>query len=46
MGMGDVWLAGIAGAAVGLPALLILFTLSFSIGSVIGITLLWLGKRG
>jgi leader peptidase (prepilin peptidase)/N-methyltransferase len=46
MGMGDVWLAGIAGAAVGLPALLILFTLSFSIGSVIGITLLWLRKRG
>ncbi|QQR78201.1 MAG: prepilin peptidase [Candidatus Moraniibacteriota bacterium] len=46
MGMGDVWLAGIAGAAIGLPALLILFTLSFSIGSVIGITLLWLGKRG
>ncbi len=46
MGMGDVWLAGIAGAAVGLPTLLILFTLSFGIGAVIGVALLGLKKRG
>lgn len=46
MGMGDVWLAGIAGAAVGFPALLLLFTLSFSIGASVGSALMLMGKRG
>lgn len=46
MGMGDVWLAGIAGAAVGFSALLLLLTLSFFIGAVAGSVLLFLGKRG
>ncbi|MFA9262746.1 MAG: A24 family peptidase [Undibacterium sp.] len=46
MGMGDVWLAGIAGAAVGLPALLLLFTLSFFTGAVVGGALLLFGKKG
>lgn len=46
MGMGDVWLAGIAGAAVGLPALLLLFTLSFFFGAVVGGGLLLLKKKG
>ncbi len=46
MGMGDVWLAGIAGAAVGLPALLLLFTLSFSVGAVVGGALMLTGRRG
>lgn len=46
MGMGDVWLAGIAGAAVGLPALLLLLTLSFMTGAIVGGALLFLGKRG
>lgn len=46
MGMGDVWLAGIAGAAVGLPALLLLFTVSFSIGALVGGALMLTGKRG
>lgn len=46
MGMGDVWLAGTVGAAVGLPALLVLLTLSFGIGAIVGVFLLWLGKRG
>jgi leader peptidase (prepilin peptidase)/N-methyltransferase len=46
MGMGDVWLAGIAGAAVGLPALLLLLTLSFFIGSLVGGVLLLLGRKG
>lgn len=46
MGMGDVWLAGIAGAAVGLPALLLLFTLSFSVGALVGSTLMLAGRRG
>lgn len=46
MGMGDVWLAGIVGAAVGLPALLLLLTLSFFSGAVIGSGLLLLGKKG
>ncbi len=46
MGMGDVWLAAIAGAAVGLPALLLLFTLSFSIGAAVGGVLLFTGQRG
>ncbi len=45
MGMGDVWLAGLAGAAVGLPALLFLFTLSFFIGALVGIGLLVRGER-
>ncbi len=46
MGMGDVWLAGIVGAAVGLPALLLLLTLSFFSGAVIGGVLLFLGEKG
>jgi prepilin signal peptidase PulO-like enzyme (type II secretory pathway) len=46
MGMGDVWLAGIAGAAVGLPALLLLFTLSFSVGALVGGILMLAGRRG
>lgn len=46
MGMGDVWLAGIAGAAVGLPALLLLFTLSFSVGALVGGVLMISGRRG
>lgn len=46
MGMGDVWLAGIAGAAVGLPALLLLFTLSFSVGALVGGMLMFTGRRG
>jgi prepilin signal peptidase PulO-like enzyme (type II secretory pathway) len=46
MGMGDVWLAGIAGAAVGLPALLLLFTLSFSVGAAVGGALMLSGRRG
>jgi len=46
MGMGDVWLAGIAGAAVGLPALLLLFTLSFFFGAIVGGVLLFLKKKG
>lgn len=46
MGMGDVWLAGFAGAVVGLPALLLLLTLSFCIGAVVGGGLMLLGKKG
>ena len=46
MGMGDAWLAGIAGAAVGFPALLLLFTLSFSTGALVGGALMLSGKRG
>lgn len=46
MGMGDVWLAGIVGAAVGLPALLLLFTLSFSVGAAAGVILMLAGQRG
>lgn len=46
MGMGDVWLAGIAGAAVGLSALLLLFTLSFFFGAIVGGGLLIYGKKG
>lgn len=46
MGMGDVWLAGIAGAAVGFSALLLLFTLSFSIGAAVGGALILTGRRG
>ncbi len=46
MGMGDVWLAGIAGAAVGLSALLLLLTISFFVGAVVGSSLLFLGRRG
>lgn len=46
MGMGDVWLAGIAGAAVGLPALLLLLTLSFSAGALVGGILMLAGRRG
>lgn len=45
MGMGDVWLAGFTGAAVGLPALLLLLTLSFFIGSLVGGILLIRGKK-
>ncbi len=46
MGMGDVWLAAIAGAAVGLPALLLLCTLSFSVGALVGGVLMLTGRRG
>ncbi len=46
MGMGDVWLAGMVGAAVGLPTLLLLCTLSFFFGAIAGIGLLMSGKRG
>jgi prepilin signal peptidase PulO-like enzyme (type II secretory pathway) len=46
MGMGDVWLAGIAGAAVGLPALLLLSTISFGTGALVGVVLLSLGRKG
>lgn len=46
MGMGDVWLAGVAGAAVGFSALLLLLTISFFIGAVVGGALLFIGKRG
>ncbi len=46
MGMGDVWLAGVVGAAVGLSALLLLSTLSFGTGALVGVGLLILRKRG
>lgn len=46
MGMGDVWLAGVVGAAVGFSALLLLLTLSFFTGAVVGSVLLITGKRG
>ncbi|MFZ1626683.1 MAG: prepilin peptidase [Candidatus Moraniibacteriota bacterium] len=46
MGMGDVWLAGVVGAAAGFSALLLLLTLSFFTGAVVGSVLLFTGKRG
>ncbi len=45
MGMGDVWLALLAGLAVGPHLLLLLLTLAFGIGAFISIgLLLWRGK--
>ena len=45
MGWGDVWLGGIAGMMVGLPAILFLLTLSFGLGAVIGIVLMARGEK-
>ncbi len=45
MGMGDVWLAGIAGAVVGIASLLFLLTLSFFAGAVVGGVLLLRGRK-
>jgi leader peptidase (prepilin peptidase) / N-methyltransferase len=45
MGSGDIWLAGIAGAAVGLSALVFLLTFSFFLGACVGGSLLF-SKRG
>jgi leader peptidase (prepilin peptidase)/N-methyltransferase len=46
MGMGDVWIAAILGLTVGLDMLLFSLTLSFSLGSIIGIVLLSLRRKG
>lgn len=37
MGWGDVWLGGLAGLIVGLPAALFMLTISFASGSIIGL---------
>lgn len=46
MGMGDVWIAAILGLTVGLDMLLFSLTLSFSLGSIVGIVLLSLRRKG
>lgn len=45
MGMGDVWVAAVLGLLVGIQYLLPTLTLSFFFGAVIGVALLWLGKK-
>ncbi|MEP7162591.1 MAG: prepilin peptidase [Candidatus Moraniibacteriota bacterium] len=45
MGMGDVWLAFIAGLAVGPTAVLFLLTLSFTLGALVAIVLLIMKKK-
>lgn len=46
MGMGDVWVAAILGLTVGGELLLLALTLSFLLGSLVGIVLLALEKKG
>ncbi len=46
MGMGDAYLALLIGLVVGWPGVLWAMTLSFGIGSLAGITLIALGKKG
>jgi len=46
MGWGDVWLGALAGLIVGLPLALPMLTLSFGIGSIVGIFLMFLKKKG
>lgn len=46
MGMGDVYLAFLVGLVVGWPGILWAMTLSFGLGSVIGLLLVAFGKKG
>ncbi len=46
MGWGDVWLGALAGLIVGLPAVLLLMTLSFGSGAIIGIGMTLFGGKG
>lgn len=45
MGRGDIWLAGVIGLLVGLKNLLFTFTLSFLLGAVVGVGLLFFGGK-
>lgn len=46
MGWGDVWLGFVAGAAVGLPLVLPMLTLSFGIGALVGLLTIVFGDKG
>jgi len=45
MGWGDVWLGGVAGMVVGLPAIFFFLTLSFGLGALIGVMLMLRQKK-
>ncbi len=45
MGWGDVWLGGLAGLIVGLPAVLFMLTLSFGSGAAVGLILIAFSKK-
>ena len=45
MGWGDVWLGGVAGLAVGFPAVLFMLTFSFGLGALCGLLLIALKKK-
>jgi prepilin signal peptidase PulO-like enzyme (type II secretory pathway) len=45
MGWGDVWLGGVAGMIVGLPAVLFMLTLSFGLGAFSGIMMMFWGDK-
>lgn len=45
MGMGDAYLALLAGLIIGFPNIVLTLTLAFAIGSLAGITLVLLGKK-
>lgn len=46
MGWGDVWLGGVAGMIVGLPAALLMLTLSFGFGALFGLGMIAFHKKG